>query len=284
MNRSTYFLLIFVGLGVALLPKTAFAVGEQGYFYQQEARTAERSSCEIIFSKLEQNQSIDDMIGELIYNLKYINIHYLLEDYDDATRPGAQKRYVNKDDLELEVMTNKRDIYCRVELAMHLSKQPQTVVLGIEDFIEDAVEKIDATYQSAQKSFDKKDYERALFAFDLIAPYKNADQKHLETAKILAPAVKVATKPKPKTRMKESVSTADVAESPRQPQQPTPTPTSEAGQELTTETPTAVASQPSPKETLSSAENLGPISQAVLAGKMVENSALGPISKAVQRL
>ncbi len=157
------------------------------YFFEREAASGNQSSCEKIMGKMNRGESLDTLTGDIIYNLKYINIHYLLEDYDDATKPGSQKKYVNLDDLRTEIEAQKRDIYCRIEFTIRLNKQPAKVTSVYQDFIGSALEKIGDTYKSAQKSLDKKSYERAMYAFDLIAPYQDSYSKYLETAAILTP-------------------------------------------------------------------------------------------------
>lgn len=283
--KSLFSLLVLL---IMFLAEHSFAAdnGTQ-YFFQREASSGEQSSCEKIMDKLSNSESIDELTGEIIYNLKYINIHYLLEDYDDATKAGRNKKYVNLNDLKDEIKARKRDIYCRVEFAIHISKQPPVVTSPYQDFIDSALEKIDDTYKSAQKSLKKKNYERARYAFDLIAPYRDSYDKHLETVAILTPTptpepvVAIETKTEPVNTAPPQTQVAETAATITEQTEVVTGSVPAAVKETTDSTTTKIEQQGQQTETVlaeTKTATIGPILKAVLASQV--SSYQGPISNA----
>jgi len=147
-----------------------------GYFYQQETlQKTPGKSCSEIFAEIHRGQGED--VGGVVKSLNALNVQYLLEDYDDAlSRDPRKKGYVELDDLLREVGRNKRDIYCKIEMAIYLQSHEEFAGPAYDALLSKAFEKLEETYTSAKASLDRGELQRALYAFDLIAPYKDSNR------------------------------------------------------------------------------------------------------------
>lgn len=157
------------------------------FFYQKlEEQRAYRNSCAQIFSDIRQGKPED--VGGVVRNLKYINVDYLLRDYDNALSSDTRKHYVDMDTVRREVETTKRELYCRIELAIYMKEHPRFAGPVYDGLLDEAYAKLEKTYVSAQKSLEQENFARALYAFDLIAPYRDAYQRMLVAkAKLAVP-------------------------------------------------------------------------------------------------
>ena len=100
------FSIVCVASGYACSAATA-----EGYFYKQEkAVGAAADTCSAVFSEIINSEAKGKfrLPGKSISSLRYINVHHLLEDYDDAMRSGREKKFIAFNDLETEVAENKR--------------------------------------------------------------------------------------------------------------------------------------------------------------------------------
>lgn len=151
------------------------------YFYLQEvSRESSGKSCADIFTEIVAGKEED--VGGLIKSLKSLNVHYLLEDYDIALYPGLRKNYLKLDDLRKEVAENKREIYCRIELAIYMKNNDSFRGPVYDELLNEVFLKLEKTYSSAMSSYRNEDFARAFYAFDLIAPYNDSDAMRLEVS------------------------------------------------------------------------------------------------------
>lgn len=165
---------------------------EEPFFYQKlEERGDYRNSCAKIFTDIRQGKPED--VGGVVRNLKYINVDYRLRDYDNALSSDPRKHYVDLETVRREVEETKRESYCRIELAMYMKGHPQFAGPVYDELLEDAYVKLEATYASALKSLEQEDFARALYAFELVAPYKDAYRRALVAQAKLAPPVAEAS-------------------------------------------------------------------------------------------
>lgn len=161
-----------------LLQPVRNVLAAETFFYQKlEERRDYRNSCAQIFTDIRQGKAED--VGGIVRNLKYINVDYRLRDYDNALSSDPRKHYVDLDTVLSEVEATKRESYCRIELAMYMKKHQQFSGPVYDQLLEEAYVKLEGTYASALKSLEQEDFARAQYAFDLIAPYKNAYQQFL---------------------------------------------------------------------------------------------------------
>lgn len=158
---------------------------QQNYFYQNEPlHETARKSCSDVFEELVVGSAED--VGEIVRNLKSINVHYLLEDYDNSLSSDIRKRnYLTLDGLAREVEENKRGVYCRIELAIYMRQDASFRSPVYDMLLDEAFMKIDQTYASAMASLKKEHYARALYAFDLIAPYSDSHKMYMQVAQTL---------------------------------------------------------------------------------------------------
>ncbi len=171
-----------IGLLILLMAGNGLALAAErpgDFFYQQEpAGTSSQQSCSALFGAILSGQQAD--AGGIVKNLRYINIHFLLEDYDNSQSPDPRKnKHFKVDQLLREIATAKREIYCRVELALYMKGKEKYKGPVYDQLLTKALEVIEKTYASAEQSSSLKNYQRAKFAFDLIAPYKDSYQKYL---------------------------------------------------------------------------------------------------------
>lgn len=160
-------------------------IASDGYFYQKEHSSwTNKNSCSSSFEELINSRSRDDSVisDNVIYNLNYLNTHYLLEDYDDALSPNHSK-FMDLNELISEVNNKKREMYCKIEMAIYLKDNFASPLM--DSLLKKPLEILDITYSSAMKSFRHDDFKRAKYAFDLIAPYRDSYQKYLESSKEL---------------------------------------------------------------------------------------------------
>lgn len=151
------------------------------YFYLQEAAPDNlRNTCSSVFDAIAEGKEGD--VGVIVRSLKTINVTYLLDDYDNSLGTDRRKKALKLEDLLAEVEKNKRAIYCKIELALYLEKQNYGHDPVYGDLLSDAFMALDEVYSAAQKSLAQENFARASYAFDLIAPYKDAYQLHLQSA------------------------------------------------------------------------------------------------------
>lgn len=191
----------------------------QGYFYLQENVSGNPvNSCAKIFSEIIKGRAED--VGGVVRSLKSINVQYWLEDYDNALSTDRRKiNYLKLDDLLTEVAENKGSIYCQIELAIYMKNHASFKHTVYDKLLNEAFQKLDSTYSSALDSFERGDFARASYAFDLIAPYRDSQQRYLQasnnhteesTEKIVA--VPEKTKPTlPALKIKSSSGTGPIA-------------------------------------------------------------------------
>lgn len=166
---------------------------ETDYLYQRQAtQQGARNTCAEIFSALHEGRGED--IGGIVRNLKSINVHYLLEDYDNAlSKEQRKKGYLSIEQLRQEVAVGKQGIYCRIELAIYLRDHEEYAGPAYDFLLDEAFRKLDQTYASAVESLEEGNLDRAAYAFDLIAPYKDAQQRLRLVAEKIAEQVSLAT-------------------------------------------------------------------------------------------
>jgi len=179
-------------LWLFLLLPVADVFAEETFFYQTlEERGDYRNSCAQMFTDIRQGKPED--VGGVVRSLKYVNVDYQLRDYDNALSADPRKHYVDIDTVRSEVDATKRELYCRIELALYLKNHPQFAGPGYDELIDAVYLKLEKTYVSALKSLEHGDFARALFGFELIAPYKDAYQQILVAkAKLAGPPPELA--------------------------------------------------------------------------------------------
>ncbi|SHJ90566.1 hypothetical protein SAMN02745165_03508 [Malonomonas rubra DSM 5091] len=178
----------------SLLPAFS-AAAEQDYFYLREKQnSAYRNSCAQVFDDIRNGKEAD--VGGVIRLLKNLNVDYRLRDYDNAITPRTRQVYVGYDDLIKEVAANKQEIYCKIELAQYMRGKSEFSGPIYDLLLDAAFEKLEETYTKANTSLSSGDFERAIYAFDLIAPYADsyrlfllAGDKQLEESGALAQQV-----------------------------------------------------------------------------------------------
>ena len=159
----------------------ADAAAEQGdYFYLQESATEDfPSSCAKVFADIRAGQEED--VGGVVKCLKTINVTYLLDDYDNVLTTDRRKQnYLTYEALLAEVAANKRESYCRIELALYMKNHQAFAGPVYDELLQEAFEKLDETYAEALRSFKNEQFARAAYAFDLITPYHDAYQMQLK--------------------------------------------------------------------------------------------------------
>ena len=222
------------------------------YFYlQEEELNSSRNSCANIFGALKKGT---EDVGGVIKSLKAINVNYLLGDYDNSLSSDRRKvNYLKLDDLMREVEENKREIYCRIELAIYMKNDDSFAGPAYDMLLAEAFLKLEETYASAQKSLQREDIARAIYGFDLIAPYHDSYEMSLKAATMLqeSSGEKIATITDAEDQTAESVSVKTLG-------------------------PIAVAASRS----VGSDE----AADTVTAGPIVLASRLGPISQAVKMM
>lgn len=180
------------------------------YLYQmQVGKKAARNSCTEIFSALHEGRGED--IGGIVRNLRSINVHYLLEDYDNALSTDQRnKGYLTIEQLRQEVAADKRGIYCRIELAIYLRDHEGYAGPAYDFLLDEAFHKLEETYASAMESMNEGNLDRAAYAFDLIAPYRDARQQLRLVAEKIAAQVDLAVAESSAEEMPESVTQVEV--------------------------------------------------------------------------
>jgi len=180
-TRQILLLLIAVCCGCCAAVPAYCAAQQAEYFYLNEPVSGQdRNSCAQLFADMRKGKPED--IGGIIRNLKYINVDYLLRDYDNSLSSDSRKNYLKYDDLIREVEATKREVYCKVELAIYMRNHPQFAGPVYDQLLDEAFLKLEETYASAEKSLKRGEIERAIYAFDLIAPYKDAYKKFLDAS------------------------------------------------------------------------------------------------------
>lgn len=183
-------LLVFLLIGCA---QSQAAERPRDFFYQKEPLgSGSRQGCSELFGAILKGKKAAG--GGIVKNLRYINIHFLLEDYDNSLSSDPRKnKHLKTDDLLAEIAASKREIYCRVELALYMSEKESFQSPVYDQLVSSALDILQKTYASAEQSVSLKNYERAKFAFDLIVPYKDAYQKYLDADQQLQAATEVST-------------------------------------------------------------------------------------------
>lgn len=183
--KRTLLVRLILVLSVMLVAPSAAYAGTEGYFYLKEnPQKSNESTCSDIFAVVVRGkkQEKGKVAGGIIGSLTYMNVDYLLDDYDHVVQAGRGKKYLKIADLTQEVQASKREIYCRIELAMHMKNDPDFDRLIYKKMLDNVFNKLDKTYQAAATSFKHEDFARASYAFELIAPYKDAYERYLQSS------------------------------------------------------------------------------------------------------
>ncbi len=163
-----------IALALLNIPGFSWAAAEPTYFYLREPLVEDSlGSCASIFDAIRAGKGED--VGGVVRSLKTINVAYLLDDYDNVLTPDRRKKnYLTYEGLQKEVAAYKRELYCRIELALYLEQDAAFAGPVYDELLREAMRELDTAYASAKSSFAKEQFERAAYAFDLIAPYRDA--------------------------------------------------------------------------------------------------------------
>jgi len=178
-------LLSVIALTLLNTPGSSRAAAGQTYYYLQEPVAKEsRDSCASIFDTIHAGKEED--AGGVVRSLKSINVAYLLDDYDNVLTSDRRKQnYLTYAGLLKEVSALKRELYCRIELALYMEQDAAFAGPVYDGLVSEAMQELDTVYTSAKSSYDKEQFERAAYAFDLIAPYRDSYEMFIAAAEHL---------------------------------------------------------------------------------------------------